>query len=143
MKRLPKHPCAIQFLHYEETSPSQYVIIMDRPSRSKNLNSLRGEKFFPFTEQKAKKIVKNLGNLLLKMQGMGIIHGDIKPRNIIYDLDQGLCKLVDFGFARYHQTGEVCYQFKGRYMTWIRCNLVSYGDCSQFYRKLPQRENVQ
>jgi serine/threonine protein kinase len=115
LKHLPKHSCAIRFLHYEKTSPSSYVIVMDRPCRSKNLHRLRGERFFPFTEQKAKKIVKDLGSLLLKMQERRIIHGDIKPRNIIYDLDQGTCKLVDFGLARFHETGKFVYQFEGGY----------------------------
>lgn len=116
LKHLPKHPCAIRLLHYEKMSPSKYVIIMDTPQRSKNLYSLRGERFFPFTEQKTKKIVKDLGGLLLKMEGIRMIHGDIKPRNVIYDLENGTCKLVDFGLSRYFQKGELFDQFEGGYM---------------------------
>ena len=113
LKHLPKHPNAIRLLHYEKISPNGYVMIMDRPQRSKNLYSLRGERFFPFIEQKARKIVMDLASLLLKMERMGMVHGDIKPRNVIYDLDKGTCKLVDFGLTRYCQKGELFDQFQG------------------------------
>ena len=113
LKHLPHHRSAIRLLHYEKTSQNQYIIIMDRPQRSKNLYNLRGERFFPFNEEKAKKIVKDLSSLLLKLERHGITHGDIKPRNIIYDLDQGTCRLVDFGSARYFRKGELSDKFQG------------------------------
>ena len=113
LKHLPNHPNAIRLLHYQKISANQYVIIMDRPQRSKNLYDLRGERFFPFTEEKAKQIVKDLCSLLLKMERQRITHGDIKPRNVIYDLDEGTCRLVDFGLARYFQKGEIFDKFQG------------------------------
>lgn len=117
LKHLPKHPNAIRLLHYEKTLPNRYVIIMDRPERSKNLYNLRGKRFFPFTEEKAKQIVKELCSLLLKMERQGITHGDIKPRNVIYDLGEGTCRLVDFGLARYFQKGEIFDKFQGEYFS--------------------------
>ena len=88
---------------------------MEAPERSKDLHRLRGERCFPFPEKKAKVIVKDLSNLLLKMQRIGIFHGDIKPRNVIYDFDKDTCKLVDFGLARYFQKGAVLSEFQGVY----------------------------
>ena len=87
---------------------------MERPHICKNLHNLRGERFFPFNEQKAKALVKDLVRLLLKMERMGIVHGDIKPRNVLYDFEKGACKLIDFGSARYFQKGERFSQFQGK-----------------------------
>jgi eukaryotic-like serine/threonine-protein kinase len=53
----------------------------------------------PLDEQELWALARALGSALDEAQRLGIVHGDIKPANIMYDRD-GLPKLVDFGFSR-------------------------------------------
>lgn len=86
---------------------------MERPDNSKDLHDLRGDKRFPFPEKKARRIIRDLGSLLKKMEDEKLVHRDIKPKNVVYDLDKDVVKLVDFGLACYFKDGKPFDKFSG------------------------------
>ena len=47
------------------------------------------------------------------MEGKRLVHGDIKPQNLVYDLDNHVVKLVDFGSACYFEEGKPFDRFRG------------------------------
>lgn len=52
-----------------------------------------------FTEEKAKRIIKQLLTTLKYLQERNVTHRDIKLENIIIDVHKGQIKLIDFGFC--------------------------------------------
>lgn len=54
----------------------------------------------PMDAEKVRKLMLPLVEALSKIHKLGVIHRDISPDNIMY-LNQGSCKLMDFGSARY------------------------------------------
>ena len=48
-------------------------------------------------EQKARRIFHQLVMIIIEMQKAGIIHGDIKPGNVLINTQTGEIKLIDFG----------------------------------------------
>src|SRR6185503_7892550 len=40
-----------------------------------------------------------LASVLRQVHGSGLVHRDVKPRNIVFDEATGQVRLVDFGFA--------------------------------------------
>jgi len=61
-----------------------------------------GSKYFELTEEKCKKLVKELVKALIYIHGQDIIHLDIKPQNIMLvdRADDYKLKLIDFGLAK-------------------------------------------
>ena len=63
----------------------------------------------PLDEARALEICIDITEGLQAAWGVGLIHGDVKPENILLD-PHGVAKLVDFGIARFkhiHQRGQV------------------------------------
>lgn len=54
----------------------------------------------PMDAEKVRELMIPLVTALSKIHKLGVIHRDISPDNIMY-LNQGTCKLMDFGSARY------------------------------------------
>ena len=54
----------------------------------------------PMDAEKVRELMMPLVEALSKIHKLGVIHRDISPDNIMY-LNQGTCKLMDFGSARY------------------------------------------
>lgn len=54
----------------------------------------------PLDEGRALEIITDVAEALRAANGVGLIHGDVKPGNIVID-ENGQAKLVDFGLARF------------------------------------------
>lgn len=54
----------------------------------------------PMDAEKVRVLMLPLAEALSKIHKLGVIHRDISPDNIMYP-NQGICKLMDFGSARY------------------------------------------
>ena len=108
----------IQFLHYEQISPDQFVIVFERPVNCGDLLDLRYDKGGFFTEYETKKYIKSLVDVVQAMEKKNIIHRDLKLENILYDFDD--IKLIDFGLAKSHKPGEIYDRFAGEYHAFVR-----------------------
>jgi serine/threonine protein kinase len=52
------------------------------------------------TISEAEPIIKNMGEALEHAHQKGIAHLDFKPANVLYDAEQNIAKVIDFGIAR-------------------------------------------
>lgn len=59
------------------------------------------EKKGKFDEESARNITKQLLKIVRDLHNIGIIHGDIKPENIMYNEETGKITLVDFEWGHY------------------------------------------
>jgi serine/threonine protein kinase len=53
-----------------------------------------------FSEDRCKHIMQNIVNGLQELHSKNIVHGDIKPENILMSADEQIIKLADFGFSK-------------------------------------------
>ena len=60
-----------------------------------------------------------------------IIHGNIKPTNVLYDKEMEF-KITDFGFAKYYDSSN------GDMSNWSRCGTMSYA-ASFYYDCIPEQ----
>jgi serine/threonine protein kinase len=87
-------PGVIRLLDYFETS-NMFYIVMER---------FTGHDLFDFisecgtlTEDVARDIFGQVVDTIFSCQARGVLHGDIKDKNILINLETGLLKLIDFG----------------------------------------------
>lgn len=61
-----------------------------------------------FTEDQAAAIMKDLLDFLMYSHGLGLIHADIKPENIVYSKEgeSGVLKIIDFGLSVFCSSNE-------------------------------------
>lgn len=97
----------------------------------------------PMDVEKIRELMLPLVEALSKIHKLGVIHWDISPDNIMY-LNQGTCKLMDFGSARYFMqqnqeltstvkrgyTPEEQYTSTGKQGPWTDV----YGLCATMYK---------
>lgn len=59
----------------------------------------------PLSEALVLKVGADIAEGLNAAAAIGLIHGDVKPENILFD-SSGVAKVVDFGLARFRKSGE-------------------------------------
>jgi len=89
-----KNVCRMYHLSKEEDS---YYITMEYVS-GEDLKSLI-KRIGQFTPGKAVSIAKQVGEGLSEAHGLGVVHRDLKPQNIMID-KEGNVRIMDFGIAR-------------------------------------------
>ena len=55
------------------------------------------------------KILRSLAGALDTLHGSGLIHGDIKPGNILFDAELDRVVLIDFGMVKLFTKGEIAF----------------------------------
>ena len=71
----------------------------------------------PFTEGRARTVIHQIASVLRALEKKNIVHRDVRTDNIVYDLDSGDAKLLDFAMARKvrpwqklkKHTGKLCF----------------------------------
>ncbi|MBX9255113.1 tetratricopeptide repeat protein [Desmonostoc muscorum CCALA 125] len=66
----------------------------------KNLEELVSQREFPLEEAEALRYIQQIGEALTVVHSKGVLHRDIKPRNIMVRQDNNEAVLIDFGIAR-------------------------------------------
>lgn len=85
---------------YESIDTPQYVYLVMEYVQGESLHAhLKAQPNRRFTEEKAKRIIKQLLTTLKYLQERNVTHRDIKLENIIIDVHKGQIKLIDFGFC--------------------------------------------
>ncbi|HOP33065.1 MAG TPA: 3'-5' exonuclease [Candidatus Hydrothermia bacterium] len=87
-----------------ETIDDKIVMVME-PVRGYTLRDVIENKA-PLEVTEALNIIKEILKALEYAHGKGLIHGDIKPENVLISEDTGKIKLADFGLARIFKQGQ-------------------------------------
>ena len=117
MKKIQGHSAAVKFLHYQPLSEEQFAIITERSKHCADLYEMTCDGKLPFTEGGARTVIHQIASVLRALEKKNIVHQDVRTDNIVYDLDSGDAKLLDFAMARKvrpwqklkKHTGKLCF----------------------------------
>jgi serine/threonine protein kinase len=91
------HPNIIRLM--ESIDSPKYVYMVMELAQGESLHAnLKATPHRRFTEDKAKRLIKQMLSILLYLHQRNVTHRDIKLENIIID-KRGVIKLIDFGFC--------------------------------------------
>ena len=96
LKKLRNHKNIIKYFEHFENE-KHFFIVMENISGGNLLNAIN--KMSKFSEMMAKNIFRQLINTIKYLHSIGIVHRDIKPDNILLELDNTI-KLCDFGVSK-------------------------------------------
>ncbi len=106
------HPCVVGVLD-AGVSPTPYLALELAPGRT--LSSMIQRATPPL--DRALRIVALVADALASVHDQGLVHGDVKPANIVVDrISSGRVHLVDFGMAGHAHGGTLAYAAPER--TW-------------------------
>ena len=103
LKKLRNHKNIIKYFEHFETK-KYFCIVMENISGGNLLNAIN--KMSKFSESMAKNIFKQLILTIKYLHNMNIVHRDIKPDNILLELDNTI-KLCDFGVSKQIKKGQL------------------------------------
>ena len=103
LKKLRNHKNIVKFLEHFENE-KHFFIVMENISGGNLLNAIN--KMSKFSEVMAKNIFKQLIETIKYLHSIGIVHRDIKPDNILLELDNTI-KLCDFGVSKEVKEGQL------------------------------------
>ena len=103
LKKLRSHKNIIKYFEHFENE-KHFFIVMENICGGNLLNAIN--KMSKFSESMAKNIFKQLIETIKYLHSIGIVHRDIKPDNILLDLDSTI-KLCDFGVSKEVKEGQL------------------------------------
>jgi signal transduction histidine kinase/CheY-like chemotaxis protein len=90
-----RHPLLPKIMDVGVVDRAPYIIMELATGETLAQRILRG----PISEREVVELGCQLASVLRQVHGSGLVHRDIKPRNIVFDAGAGQIRLVDFGFA--------------------------------------------
>ncbi len=96
------HPNIVQIYLFGVAHGQPYMVMELLDGGRFDQMIARGE---PLNEALVLKIAADVAEGLNAAAGIGLVHGDVKPENILLD-SNGVAKVVDFGLARFKKSGE-------------------------------------
>ena len=81
-------------------------------------------KWFPSDENFARKLFRQVVDIVLKCYEHGVVHRDIKDENLIIDTKNGTLKLIDFGSGAFRQEDPYT-EFDGKFSL-SRCSFYDF-----------------
>ena len=103
LKKLRNHKNIIKYFEHFETK-KYFCIVMENISGGNLLKAIN--KMSKFSEPMAKNIFKQLIQTIKYLHNNDIVHRDIKPDNILLELDNTI-KLCDFGVSKQIKKGQL------------------------------------
>ena len=103
LKKLRNHKNIIKYFEHFENE-KYFFIVMENIAGGNLLSAIN--KMSKLSEIMAKNIFKQLIETLKYLHNLGIVHRDIKPDNILIDLDNTI-KLIDFGVSKEVKYGQL------------------------------------
>ncbi|ROL03929.1 Serine/threonine-protein kinase pim-3 [Anabarilius grahami] len=91
----PACPNVLQLMEWFDC-PTEYIMILERPVPCQDLQSFYKENGC-LDENLAKKVLVQLITALKHCESRGVLHGDIKPQNLLISTASHDIKLLDFG----------------------------------------------
>ena len=96
------HPNIVQIYSFGVAHGQPYMVMELLDGGRFDQMIARGE---PLNEALVLKVAADVAEGLNAAAGIGLVHGDVKPENILLD-SNGVAKVVDFGLARFKKSGE-------------------------------------
>ena len=103
LKKLRTHKNIIKYFEHFENE-KHFFIVMENICGGNLLNAIN--KMSKFSEAIAKNIFKQLIETIKYLHSIGIVHRDVKPDNILLELDNTI-KLCDFGVSKEVKEGQL------------------------------------
>ena len=103
LKKLRNHKNIVKYFEHFENE-KHFFIVMENICGGNLLNAIN--KMSKFSEPMAKNIFKQLIETIKYLHSIGIVHRDIKPDNILLELDNTI-KICDFGVSKEVKEGQL------------------------------------
>ena len=103
LKKLRNHKNIVKYFEHFENE-KHFFIVMENICGGNLLNAIN--KMSKFSEAIAKNIFKQLIETIKYLHSIGIVHRDVKPDNILLELDSTI-KLCDFGVSKEVKEGQL------------------------------------